>query len=504
MALLRPRTRPAGMTVRPADLPVSGDPLVVAGKTGLNVQSGQIYEEYLPELQQQPRRVAIYTQMSTEDPVIAAVLFAIGMLLRQVEWEVHPGAGAPDSVAPQPLVRAGKNATQGDTTTVALTNAAGVATFLWQCLGDMSHSWDDAFSDWLTMLPHGWSYNEICYKRRVGPNEPSGATRSAYTDNRLGWRKFELRAQNSLEQWVFDDEGGLAGLLQRPAPDFQRYFVPIEKALLFRTMQQKGNPEGTSLLRTAYRPWYFKRRIQNFEAVGIERDLAGIPVARIPGATLRGATPEHQAVVTWWQRLVGNLRQNEDASVVIPSDHDMRGNRLFELELMHSGGERQFQTDPIIQRYNVDMMLTVLADWIYLGHQLTGSFALSNDKTKLFTVALEAFADGIAAIFNGYAIPRLMTLNGVARSLWPTLVHGDIVAPSLQDLALLVDMLVTANAGGVLDPPLERTIRKAGNVPPATAAPDADIEEPAEPDAGGADPAPGATSAPPASDDQAA
>jgi hypothetical protein len=479
MALV-PRVRPPLRNggVRPEDLQVSSDPLAIAGKTGLNVQSGQIYEEYLPELQQQPRRVLIYQQMADEDPNIAALLYAVVMLLRQVEWEVHPPKGAPDSVAPQPIIRAGKHVTEGTTDTVSLTTPEGVTTFLWQCLGDMSHTWDDAFMDWLTMLPQGWSFNEICYKERVGPNEPTGATRSAYTDKRLGWRKFELRAQESLEQWVFDAEGGLAGMLQRPAPTYERCFIPMEKALLFRTMQQKGNPEGRSLLRSAYRPWYLKRRIQNFEAVGVERDLAGIPVARIPGATLRALTTEHQNVVAWWQRLVGNLRNNENASVVIPSDRDTRGNHLFELELLHSGGTRQFNTDPIIERYNVEIMLTVLADWIYLGHQQTGSYALSNDKTKLFTVALEAFADSIANIFNDYAIPRLMRLNGVARKLWPTLVHGDIIAPSLSDLALLVDMLVAANAGGVLDPPLERTIRKAGNVPPATAPLDQQVESP--------------------------
>jgi hypothetical protein len=60
-------------------------------------------------------------------------------------------------------------------------------------------------------------------------------------------------------------------------------FIPIEKMLLFRTTVQRNNPEGRSMLRTAYRPWRNKKRIEEIEGVGIERDLAGLPMARIPG-----------------------------------------------------------------------------------------------------------------------------------------------------------------------------------------------------------------------------
>lgn len=58
--------------------------------------------------------------------------------------------------------------------------------------------------------------------------------------------------------------------------------IPMSKAMLFRTESVKDNPEGRSILRNAYRSWYFKRRIQEIEAIGIERDLAGLPVIHAP------------------------------------------------------------------------------------------------------------------------------------------------------------------------------------------------------------------------------
>ncbi|MCE2604181.1 hypothetical protein LH384_34385, partial [Pseudomonas aeruginosa] len=55
-----------------------------------------------------------------------------------------------------------------------------------------------------------------------------------------------------------------------------------DRALHFVTKSRKNNPEGRSVLRGAYRAWYFKRRIQEIEGIGLERDLAGFPVLTAP------------------------------------------------------------------------------------------------------------------------------------------------------------------------------------------------------------------------------
>ena len=60
---------------------------------------------------------------------------------------------------------------------------------------------------------------------------------------------------------------------------------------------------------------------------------------------------------------------------------------------MSTGGRRQFDTNAIIERYDTRMAMTVLADFIFLGHQSVGSFALSSDKTELFSMAIGAYLD---------------------------------------------------------------------------------------------------------------
>lgn len=46
-----------------------------------------------------------------------------------------------------------------------------------------------------------------------------------------------------------------------------------------------------------------------------------------------------------------------------------------------------------------------MSDFLLLGHQQVGSFALSSDKTHLFSMALGAYLDIICEVFNSQGIP---------------------------------------------------------------------------------------------------
>ena len=140
-----------------------------------------------------------------------------------------------------------------------------------------------------------------------------------------------------------------------------------------------------SILRNAYRSWYFKRRIQEIEGIGIERDLAGLPVIYGPEDVdlWDENIPQNKDIVAGLERMVKNIRRDEMEGVVLPGG--------YKLELLSSGGTRQFDTNAIINRYDTRIAMTVLADFIFLGHDKTGSWALSSDKTELFAVPCAAY-----------------------------------------------------------------------------------------------------------------
>ena len=277
----------------------------------------------------------------------------------------------------------------------------------------------------------------------------------------IGWQKLPIRSQDTLYEWLYDDNDNIRGIIQNPPPDFGFIEIPVEKLLLFKTKSRKGNPEGRSILRNAYRDWYFKRRIQEIEGIGIERDLAGFPVLTAPeGLDIWNAEdPEMVAIKNAAENIVQNIRRDSLEGLVAPNG--------WELKLLTSGGQRQFDTSAVIERYDSRMAMTCMADFILLGHQNVGSFALSSDKTKMFSMAIGSYLDIICEVFNNQAIPALIDINGDYFSGitdYPTLTHGDVEDANLEKLGDYISKMITCGAL-IPDESVEDFVREQAGMP---------------------------------------
>lgn len=443
---------------------MSFNPAVEVGISGLKRWGGVIVEEFLPQLQGEAGR-RTYREMAENDPVVGAMLLAVELSIRQLEWSMEPAHDTGEENDPSP-------------------KSIELADRIQSCLRDMDRTWPDVIAEALEMLPFGWSWSEITYKRR------KGLPGSKYDDGWWGWKSIAARAQDSLVQWVYDDDSDeLIAMEQSLAPlRAGTAIIPLDKSLHFRTSARHGNPEGRSLLRSAYRPWYFKRRIEEYEAIGVERDLCGIPRARVPASMLSDqASAEDKATVAAIRQMVRLVRRNETDGIVWPTAYDANGNLLYDFDLLTSGGARQFDTDQVISRYDQRIAMTTLADFIVLGHEGVGTgigVSLAGTKVDLFTAGLEAWVDMIAAQFNDRAIPKLCILNGVVDpAMWPTLEHGEVKAVDLGTLGKYLSDL--AGAGALLFPDDRLTddlLRRADlPVPDAANVDEAAPKEPAVP-----------------------
>ena len=427
------------------------EPLLVLGHTGLRTWGGIVSEEWHPRLQGR-RAIAVYREMADNDPIIGAFLYTIESLVRQVPWRVEPASEEDPAL-----------------------EAAG---FVESCLADMSHTWDDFMSEVLSMLVYGWSLFEVVYKIRGGESDDP-SRRSAYNDGKIGWRKFAIRGQETIIRWELDPDGGIRGAWQSAPPSYEEVFLPIERCLLFRLRPNRGNPEGYSLLRRAYVSWYYLKRLREIEAIGIERDLAGLPVLEVPPELLHpGAPPHLQAFRRDLERLVSEIRRDEREGLVVPSEVDPATGKPtgYRFRLLSTGGQRQLDVHETIVRYEQRIAMTVLAEFLLLGMDQVGSFALASAKTKLFAVALRALLESIASVINRFAIPRLMQLNGVPREAWPRMAYGDIDVPPLDELADYVSRLAGA---GFLTPDheLERYLRRIAGLPEIPKEPEEETPE---------------------------
>ena len=423
------------------------------GSTGLNRwgQRGQVYEEFLRELNGS-RGYKTYREMRDNDPIIGAVMFAIEMVIRNVKWRVEGG----DDEAHE---------------------------FVESCLYDMMTSWPNTLSEILSMLPYGWALLEITYKRRRG-DQRNPALTSKFDDGRIGWKNWGIRGQNTLDEWVWDEDGNVVAMVQSAPPNTQRVEIPMDRCLLFRTGVHKNNPEGRSILRNAFQPWYFAKNLQRIEAIGHERDLAGLPIIYASARAMQ----RYESVL---KKIVSSVKRDENEGLLIPQIYDENGNKEIEFTLLSAAGARQMSIGDTINRYQRLMAITVMADFVMLGHEKVGSLALASSKTSMFALAVGAILESIASEINDREIPRLLRYNGMPTKDAPRLVHGDIEEIDPKELAVLITSMASAGVLSTPDDELENHLRQLMRLPekpeddmarpnPRMAAPPTEPEEPVD------------------------
>ena len=397
------------------------------GVAGDNTHNGQIRaDEFLPELRGK-KAIRKYREMRDNDSTVGAVMYSVEQILRDVDLHVMP---ANDSDA----ARVEKE-------------------FVESVLDDMDHTLDDHISDALSYLSYGFGWFEVIYKRRVGPTERSPKKHSKYTDGRIGVRKIAARAPWTINKFDVDQKtGDVLGIEQSVGIMNGSNYIPTNKSLYYRTTSLNGDPSGRSILRNAYTSYEYLNNLQAIEAIAVERELAGIPVARIPAEYLSGdASAAQSGFVHNLQQVLRDVKFNEQGYIILPSDTypDKDGSptnqRLVDVELMASNGKRNIDINPIVSRYQHDIARSVLSEFLLLGTS-GGSYALSKSKTDLFLRALESYIQAIVDVLNKQLVERLWQLNGLNYDLMPTITAGDVAPHDLREIA---SFLRNLNGAGI-------------------------------------------------------
>ena len=391
------------------------------------------------------KKLRVYKEMINNDSTTSALMITIQMLFRRVPWIVD-----------LPFELRG------------IEEAENQRQFIEDCLlFDLNESFDEFIANVMTMLPYGYSIFEVVYKIRDKEN-------SLFPDGKIGIKKFAFMPQETRYRWDMKDDGEIVAFEQQGPNSGEVFVIPYNKCLHFKVQAASGNPEGKSILRGAYRPWYYLKRMQDFESIGVERELNGIPVISIPNDLLKKASQGDSnatTIVESYKKIARDLRANQQSGVVIPSDtyEDQEGkptaNRQVSIELLSNRGTRAIDTDTIINRYQQDIARSVIASFIMLGGKERGSFSLAESQQSLFLAALQAWTEVISFEINRKLIPNLIKLNNMNEDYIPYIRPGDLNPLTFDELSSAIMKLAQAGMRLFPDDVLENAIREKGGLP---------------------------------------
>lgn len=366
--------------------------------------------------------------MAEQDETMAAMFYAIETTMAQVNWRHEPRDNGEESTAPEAL---------------------RAAEFADSLLNDMEAPLQAYVENAVSYLVAGYSLAEITFRQR---NLAEG---SRFTDNLWGIKALVERPQTTVADWVVKD-GRVVAFKQNTAAGRA---VPLAKSMHLTVKGAPNRPQGKSLFKAAYRMFQLKRRIQDSEAIGIERDLCGLPVMEIPqadidAATLRPDTVEGKqaaARIKAAQAAVSDMRLNEAGGLVIPSDvyesekdGSATSQRKYNFRIVTSAGSRSIDTRGAIREYDLAIARIAMMQFLRLGDRAGGSYALSDTQSSLALRSIMAIVQKIAFEWKLKVLTSIFILNGMDLRYLPDLGTTSITEDSLEEIGAFLESMASA------------------------------------------------------------
>ena len=421
--------------------------LLQASASGPTRFGGIIQQEFLQELRW-PDAYKVYDEMRKNSAAIGGFIRAIESAFRAVTWHAIPF----DDMIEDKLK----------------------AAYLEQNLNDMSRSWSDVMSDILTMIPFGFAPMEMVFKFRRGRGEDPP---SKFSDGQVGLKDLILIPQDTIMEWVYDEPDNPSTLLGLKQMDLLSQVggggiieIPKKKFLNFRVRAERDNPEGESVLRQAYRSYYFQTNLEVVEAISLERTGAGIPLMKLPKESTTKAKLGDRSDEAKAQNIVKALRADEQGGVVIPDSWD--------LTLLHAQGLRPELFDLSIKRHRANLLISVLAAFLEMGTARVGSFATSKVGRSFFEAAFDGWTSAVESPFNDKLVPLLFELNGWETDRLPKLTHSALAGEDHEEIMKAIVELAKEGMLDKTDPSLRQHITSLLRIPEGATV----IEREAHPD----------------------
>lgn len=301
-------------------------------------------------------RIKIFDKMRLGDATVRAMLQIIKLPIRAANWRIDPASDA----------RSDKK----------------IAEFIEGELFDNgTRTWDEILNNALIYLDYGSMPFEIVYEFRQIEEQVM-----------IGLRKLAARKPDTIQSWKL--KNGKTGISQYTVNGL--FEIPIEKCIVFINDREGENWEGISLLRYAYKHWFIKDKLYLIDAMAFERQGLGIPFGKMPV----GATDADKDKM---DEVLENMRANEKGFARYPTD--------WEVGFMDMKAGTARNPKQMVDHHDRQIPKSVLAQFIELGANGGGSYALQKDQGAIFIMALEAIAKTVRDTTQKYLVEKLVDYN---------------------------------------------------------------------------------------------
>lgn len=277
-------------------------------------------------------------------------------------------------------------------------------------------------SEWLQMLDYGCSLSEVVVER---------------IDGKMVFKNLSPIHLTTVQRFEFDgnllkrlhlNQAENDGLITNNAA--VQPSINGDKILFIRLEADSDFPLGKSLLYGAYTAWKTKKILQEYEAIGVAKNLSGVLSLKVPSEYINKYFSEPASTEAVY---VDNLLQQAEmlhagkgSYILIASDATDNGVSMFDVGTIgNSQGSQSYDVGAAISRYNQEIQLSLQTTVLSLGANGGGSYNLSDNSTHLMSLFIENVRACIATEFS-HVLRHVWELNGHSQARAPYLQFDEI------------------------------------------------------------------------------
>lgn len=271
------------------------------------------------------------------------------------------------------------------------------------------------------------------------------------------------RIQRSILNWQGTVDGkkvrGITQLIRTDEGKGTQVFIPEEKLFILTNDKEGDDVTGRSVLRSAYIHFRYKNVLYRVSGISADRYGVGIPTVTLP-------ENYSQADKDAAEEGAANIRASEKGYMILPNGFG------FEIKTPN-GNPIGSSIDNLIAHHNRMIMLGTLTQFLDLGSDGGGSYALSGDQSSFFLRSCEEVASYWAEELGRQVIKKMVDLNYGPQEWYPYMKATSIGNKDLKQLAEILNILQMSGALDV-DAEVKKYVREQFKLPELT---DDQIEE---------------------------